>query len=104
MMKAQPQAKLLVVGGLYDLTCTLLGVRYGGLGVETFAIPDLRGRVTVGADAEYAPGATGGRDQLITIGVRSGTARTVGSPGSNHQPELAITYLIAIAGVVPAMS
>lgn len=82
----------------------LLGVRYGGLGVETFAIPDLRGRVTVGADAEYAPGATGGRDQLITIGVRSGTARTIGSPGSNHQPELALTYLIAIAGVVPAMA
>jgi carboxypeptidase C (cathepsin A) len=28
LMKAQPQTKLLVVGGLYDLACTWLGVRY----------------------------------------------------------------------------
>ncbi len=80
----------------------LLGVRFGGLGVETFAIPDLRGRAAVGADADRAPGTSGGRDQLMTIGVRAGTARAIGGPGSNHQPELTITCLIAIAGVVPA--
>lgn len=28
LMTAQPQSRLLVVGGLYDLTCTVLGVRY----------------------------------------------------------------------------
>lgn len=41
---------------------SLLGVRYGGDGVNTFGLPDLRGRVPLGVDASgrYTLGQTGG--------------------------------------------
>ncbi len=42
---------------------SLLGYEYGG-GTNTFALPDLRGRVLAGADAadNRGPGAVGGRE------------------------------------------
>ena len=43
----------------------LLGTTYGGDGVETFALPDLRGRATAGTDARF--------DQ--PLGSASGLAR-----------------------------
>ncbi|HOB76703.1 MAG TPA: tail fiber protein, partial [Phycisphaerae bacterium] len=47
---------------------SLLGTTYGGDGVNTFALPDLRGRVPVGAGAgpgltPRALGETGGSEQ-----------------------------------------
>lgn len=42
---------------LYDV----IGARYGGDGRRTFALPDLRGRLALHADASYPLGAAGGR-------------------------------------------
>lgn len=39
---------------------SLLGTTYGGDGVRTFALPDLRGRVPVGANGSYALGMAAG--------------------------------------------
>ena len=45
--------------GLY----AVLGSRYGGDGRSNFALPDMRGRVAVGADGDiYAVGAWGGSE------------------------------------------
>jgi microcystin-dependent protein len=49
----------------------LLGTTYGGDGRTTFALPDLRGRIPIGAGepasgSSYALGATGGQD---TVGL-----------------------------------
>ncbi len=39
---------------------SLLGTTYGGNGITTFALPNLNGRVPVGAGGGYSLGATGG--------------------------------------------
>ncbi|HXV34745.1 MAG TPA: tail fiber protein [Gaiellaceae bacterium] len=75
----------------------LLGTAYGGDGRTTFALPDLRGRVPVGAGqlsggASYALGATGG-EETVKLTTRqlpahahavhaSSTAATATSPAS----------------------
>jgi microcystin-dependent protein len=51
----------------------LLGTTYGGNGQTTFALPDLRGRVPIGAGqaaggSNYPLGATGGQE---TVGLRT---------------------------------
>ena len=65
----------------------LFGTSYGGDGKETFALPDLRGRVTAGVDHS--------RNQHI--GATS---------GRSHEPESLIPFLvvhwgIALEGVFP---
>lgn len=47
----------------------LLGTQFGGNGVNTFALPDLRSRIPVGAGqmvggSTYTQGQTGGQDQV----------------------------------------
>lgn len=54
----------------YEVLYTLLGTTYGGDGVSTFAVPDLRGRVpvgqgTLGSDT-YVIGSVGGTE-IVTI-------------------------------------
>ena len=44
------------------LLSTLLGNLYGGDGVTTFAIPDLRGRVAIGVGNGITQGAKGGEE------------------------------------------
>jgi microcystin-dependent protein len=39
---------------------SILGTMYGGDGVATFALPDLRGRVVAGADSDQRTGVTSG--------------------------------------------
>ncbi|CAM2066083.1 Phage tail protein [Sulfidibacter corallicola] len=47
---------------------SLLGNRYGGDGVNTFALPDFRGRFAAGADSMAADGHRGGvAEQSVTI-------------------------------------
>lgn len=42
----------------------ILGVYYGGDGHVTFRLPDLRGRVAIGAGEGYRVGQTGGQESL----------------------------------------
>jgi len=54
--------------GQYDALFNLIGTTYGGDGVQTFALPDLRGRVPVhqgtGAGATRNLGETGGSEAV----------------------------------------
>jgi len=114
-----PRGWRLCDGSLLDIRpnvvlYAILGATYGGDGIQTFALPDLRSRVPVGAGT--APGRPG-----YTLGQRTGTEQvptqpvavstggdpgtTVNSvapaPGSNVQPVLGLTYCICTGGAFP---
>jgi len=91
----------------------VIGTTYGGDGVTTFALPDLRGRVAVGADASHSLGSAFGT-QLTTLSAAQMPAHDHTLPGggvtgstggntpvSNYQPSLALNYLIALQGIFP---
>ncbi len=63
---------------------SLLGTTYGGDGQVTFALPDLRGRVAVGAQFSQGPGLP-----AVQLGEVSGTPTTtllsINLPAHNHQ-------------------
>jgi microcystin-dependent protein len=74
----------------------VIGTTYGGDGVSTFALPDLRGRLEVGADAAHPVGATFGADAEALTG-----AQIAGAPVDNDQASLSIEYLINTNGAFP---
>ena len=77
----------------------VLGTTYGGDGVKTFALPDLVGRIAIGADADNPLGSTKGSNE---VSVNSSELPGPGQqPLSNDQPSLAVNYLIATTGTVP---
>lgn len=86
----------------HEALYALIGIQFGGLGVTTFALPDLRGRVAIGASDQLRPGTRGGDDAVTTVEVAAGADATAAAAGSNRQPQLGLQYLIAVAGVVPA--
>jgi len=58
---------------VYDALYTLLGTTYGGDGVQTFGLPDLRGRVPIhqgtgGGLSSYALGQTAGTE-TVTLSI-----------------------------------
>ena len=57
---------------------SLLGATYGGDGVNTFALPDLRGRVSVSSGSNYPLGSTGGVES-VTLNVNQ-------IPAHSHAP------------------
>ena len=106
---------------------SILGTTYGGDGRTTFALPDLRGRVPIGAGTDPVDGetyvlgevsGTGDRNlELISnlaphshpvppsriVGVVSTTGVTGGGlPFENDEPTLALTPLITTAGIFPS--
>jgi microcystin-dependent protein len=106
---------------------SLLGTTYGGDGQRTFALPDLRGRVPIGAGqgAGLPPidlGQPGGEathtlsisevpavDLSVTTGSGSPVVAHVvaadpsgtGQPHNNMQPYLGISYIIVTDGIYP---
>jgi len=61
----------------YQILYSLLGTRFGGDGVSTFGIPDMRGRVVVGASA--SPGfvlGTHGGAETVALTAAQGAAHT----------------------------
>ncbi|MGA7415611.1 MAG: tail fiber protein [Bryobacteraceae bacterium] len=74
---------------------SLLGTTYGGDGVSTFALPDLRGRVPKSAGqapglANYVLGQTGGTENATLLAsnmpAHNHHVNTVSSPGSSSHP------------------
>ena len=57
---------------------SLLGTTYGGDGINTFALPDLRGRVIVSSNSDYVLGSTGGVEN-VTLSVSQ-------IPAHSHAP------------------
>lgn len=70
---------------------SLLGTMYGGDGRTTFGLPDLRGRVPVGA------GTGPGLDQ-----VKPGQQAAKGGEGTTGQATLGMHYIIATTGLYPS--
>ena len=92
----------------------LLGTTYGGNGTTNFALPDLQGRVAVGADGAIPLGTTFGQESTtLTVAQLPPHDHTLpsggvtgmtggGQPVTNDQPSLALTYLIALNGIYPS--
>jgi microcystin-dependent protein len=77
----------------------LIGTKYGGNGTTDFALPNLVGRIAIGADAADPIGSTRGSDAVLV--TRSELPSPGQKPLSNDQPSLAVNYLIATAGITP---
>lgn len=61
----------------YTALFSLLGTTYGGDGMSTFGIPNLNGRMPVGAGSTYTLGATGGAaTHTLTTGELPAHAHT----------------------------
>jgi microcystin-dependent protein len=85
--------------GQNEALFSLLGIDYGGNGTTDFALPDLRGRTTVGASEPGLVGITGGGTG--TVSARAATASGgVGVPAA-QSPFVGLTRCIANTGVYP---
>jgi microcystin-dependent protein len=89
----------------YDALFSLIGTTYGGDGQTTFALPDLRGRVVVGAGGSYTLGQQFGQED-VTIGLANLPVEMGGGgqPIDNREPSLALNYAIALGGIFPSQS
>jgi microcystin-dependent protein len=98
----------------YIALYSVLGTTYGGDGISTFALPDLRSRVPVGTGAadgrpEYALGQKAGAEEvpaeLVSLSVGGSPSTAVNlvasESGSNVQPVLGLHYIICIFGAFP---
>ncbi|MEQ3650269.1 tail fiber protein [Hyphomonas sp.] len=92
---------------------SLLGTLYGGDGRTTFALPDLRGRVVVGAGqgpglTERQQGARGGTESNIAgpALAHDGAANPLGdsTSGNNMPPWLALKHCVVTQGIYPSRS
>jgi microcystin-dependent protein len=78
----------------------VLGTTYGGNGTTDFALPNLVGRIAIGADAANPLGSAKGSDDVFV--TRSELPGAGQQALSNDQPSLAVNYLIATTGIVPS--
>jgi microcystin-dependent protein len=87
----------------YETLFNLIGTTYGGDGVTTFALPDLRGRVALGTGtgpglSSYSIGQQGGEETVTlttsTIPSHNHVIEATQSPGTSASP----------AGAVPAVA
>jgi microcystin-dependent protein len=102
----------------YPALAAILGSTYGGNGITTFALPDLRGRAALGAgyiseQLVYDPGQNIGAESIaLTTAQLPGHSHTLSSGGStgptgsgaahsNMQPSLGLNYIIAMEGIYP---
>jgi microcystin-dependent protein len=76
----------------------VIGTKYGGDGVTTFALPNLQGTVAVGADSAHPVGTTFGQQSTV---VTAAQLPPGGAPVNNDQPSLSLSYLIAVQGIFP---
>jgi microcystin-dependent protein len=102
----------------YNVLYTLIGTTYGGDGVSTFGLPDLRGRGAVGYGqgpglSNYALGQQTGTEQVtLTSGqvaahyhdLTGATASTSSVPAANMVPGASTQNIYAIAGNVTFLS
>ena len=75
---------------LYPAPFALLGVTYGGDGVNTFALPDLRGRVPIHTGFGHARGERGGeathRLTQLEMPAHTHAPQATAAPGSQSPP------------------
>lgn len=78
---------------------SVIGDQFGGNGSTTFALPNLLGRVAVGATTANPVGTQFG--QAATI-LTTAQLPPGGAPVTNDQPSLAVNYIIATQGIFPS--
>lgn len=96
-----------------DALFSVIGTTYGGDGRSTFALPNLQGRLAVGANSANPVGSLFGvesntvnlaqlpaHDHVVADGDVTGTTGA-SQPLNNVQPSLAINYLVATEGIFP---
>ncbi|MBB6672967.1 phage tail protein [Cohnella nanjingensis] len=90
-----PEGWALCDGRILDISnnevlYTLLGTTYGGDGVSTFGLPDLRGRVPLHYSSTYPQGTLGGTESVTLTSnqmpVHNHPAVASGSPGNIDNP------------------
>ena len=64
------EGQLLPIGQDYDILFQLLGTTYGGDGQNTFALPDLRGRVPIHQGGGFVLGENGGVEGVTLTGAQ----------------------------------
>lgn len=87
----------------YSALFAVIGTTYGGDGINTFALPDLRGRTPVGTGNGVVSGQVFGSESLSLSSANLPTA--MGGSGaaiSNYGPSLGISFLVAIEGFFPS--
>lgn len=86
----------------------VLGTTYGGDGVTTFALPDLRGRAAVQAGCWFSSGCRALGEQFGSESVAITQANLPDALGGsrlnvdNNAPSLALNYLCNVFGIFPA--
>ena len=91
--------RLLSIGS-FSALFAVIGTTYGGNGTTSFALPNLVGRIAIGADAANPLGSTkGSNDVFVNRSELPGPGQ---QPLSNDQPSLAVNYLIATTGITPS--
>jgi microcystin-dependent protein len=80
----------------YDVLFQLIGTTYGGDGVSTFALPDLRGRVPIHQGAGFVQGQTGGQE-TVALAVAQ-------NPPHNHSLVASSTAAAAVAPATRILS
>ena len=83
----------------YSALFAVIGTTYGGDGVSTFAVPDLRGRTIIGQGNGLVVGQTVGGE--TTTAVTANMPTTMGgsaTPLNNRQPGLVMSTLVALNG------
>ncbi len=97
-------------GALYGV----IGKTYGGDGLTTFALPDLRGRIAVGVGDGVTLGEAFGSDSVVLSesnlpahdhSLPGGGLTDLdggGSPFDNAQASLGLNYLISLQGLFPS--
>lgn len=80
----------------------LLGDRYGGDGCETFGVPNLRGRVALGADDAHVLASAGGQNSTVLSNDHL-PASHIATAGGSVTPSAGRNYLTGTAlGSAPA--
>ena len=101
---AECDGQLLSIGNNTALFA-ILGTTYGGDGITTFALPDLRDRTIIGSGAGYSVGSQIGSDSVSlsqnNLPVEMGG---LGLPIDNHQPSLVMNFAISLFGIFPSSS
>jgi microcystin-dependent protein len=82
---------------------SILGTTYGGDGISTFALPDFRGRTAIGAGGNFSVGEVAGQSAVTITNANLPTNMGGNAvPIDNHEPSLAVSFLIALDGIFPS--